>query len=396
MIELIYLLLSFGVVIGFIRLKINIGLSIFLGSLLLGVLFGLNLGNLLDALYTSSTEWTSLRLILIIISIMALTSVFSQIGYLKMMEKAAKSLFPSEKYSLAALPALIGLMPMPAGALVSAPMIETVANKLNLPPKKKTLVNYWFRHVWEHSWPMYQAIIITSAILGITVREFSVKMFPLTMIMILIGYLFFLNPIKVEKDEKGNKKEGLRLFLKSTYPILVIIIVSIVLGYDIVYGAFIGFLSALIPHFKQVNKKEIIRYALQPKILFLLISVMYFKKILEITRAVETLPKVILELNLPIILVILLTPFLVGLMTGISFAYVGMTFPLLLPFLTGFDKIAIAYLSGYMGMLFSPVHLCLVFSSEYYQAELGKVYRRMLIPGLLLFVTGIVYIYFFL
>ena len=394
--ELLYLLVSFGVIIGFIRLKINIGVSIFLGSLLLGVLFGLGPKKLLTSLYISSTEWSTVRLILIIVSIMALTGIFSQIGYLKLMEKATKDLFPNEKYSLAALPALIGLLPMPAGALVSAPMIETIADKLNVSPERKTIINYWFRHIWEHSWPMYQAIIIASAILDITVREFSTKMFSLTLVMILVGYLFFLRPIKSQEDENRNTKEGLKLFLKSTYPIMVIILISIVLGYDMVYGAFIGFLSALIPHFNRINHKELVKYALQPKIIFLLLSVMYFNKLLEVTGAVEALPKTIIELNLPVVLVIGLTPFLIGLMTGISFAYVGMAFPLLLPFFTGFDKIALAYLSGYVGMLFSPVHLCLVFSAEYYNADLGKVYKAMLIPGLVLFLLGVVYISFLL
>ena len=394
--ELLYLLVSFGVIIGFIRLKINIGVSIFLGSLLLGVLFGLSPKKLLTSLYISSTEWSTVRLILIIVSIMALTGIFSQIGYLKLMEKATKDLFPNEKYSLAALPALIGLLPMPAGALVSAPMIETIADKLNVSPERKTIINYWFRHIWEHSWPMYQAIIIASAILDITVREFSTKMFSLTLVMILVGYLFFLRPIKSQEDENKNTKEGLKLFLKSTYPSMVIILISIVLGYDMVYGAFIGFLSALIPHFNKINHKELVKYALQPKIIFLLLSVMYFNKLLEVTGAVEALPKTIIELNLPVVLVIGLTPFLIGLMTGISFAYVGMAFPLLLPFFTGFDKIALAYLSGYMGMLFSPVHLCLVFSAEYYNADLGKVYKAMLIPGLVLFLLGVVYISFLL
>lgn len=394
--ELLYLLVSFGVIIGFIRLKINIGVSIFLGSLLLGVLFGLGPKKLLTSLYISSTEWSTVRLILIIVSIMALTGIFSQIGYLKLMEKATKALFPNEKYSLAALPALIGLLPMPAGALVSAPMIETIADKLNVSPERKTIINYWFRHIWEHSWPMYQAIIIASAILDITVREFSTKMFSLTLVMILVGYLFFLRPIKSQEDENRNTKEGLKLFLKSTYPIMVIILISIVLGYDMVYGAFIGFLSALIPHFNKINHKELVKYALQPKIIFLLLSVMYFNKLLEVTGAVEALPKTIIELNLPVVLVIGLTPFLIGLMTGISFAYVGMAFPLLLPFFTGFDKIALAYLSGYMGMLFSPVHLCLVFSAEYYNADLGKVYKAMLIPGLVLFLLGAAYISFLL
>ncbi len=390
---LTYLLLSFTLVVVLLRLKVNIGVSIFAGSVFLGVLFGLTPWELLKALYVSMTSWSTVRLILIIAAIMALTSVFSQTGYLKMMEAAVRDLFPNEKYSLAALPALIGLMPMPAGALVSAPMIDGVADEFGISPEDRTLINYWFRHVWEHSWPMYQAIIIASAILGISVREISSKMFPLTLIMIFVGYFLLLRPINAPKNDRGDLRRGALLFLKSTYPILVIIVISIVLGYDMVYGAFLGFLSALLPHFGNVKKVEVLKHALQPKIVFLLLSVMYFKELLSVTGAIEALPKTILGLDFPVVFVIVLTPFIVGLITGISFAYVGMTFPLLLPFFTDFKWVALAYLSGYMGMLFSPVHLCLVFSAEYYRAELGKVYRVMLVPALVLFLLGLVYIF---
>ncbi|MDI3476141.1 MAG: uncharacterized protein PWQ79_2244 [Thermococcaceae archaeon] len=57
---------------------------------------------------------------------------------------------------------------------------------------------------------------------------------------------------------------------------------------------------------------------------------------------------------------------------------------------------ALAYLSGYMGMLFSPVHLCLVFSAEYYGASLGRVYRELLLPSVLLFLAGLGYIFLIL
>ncbi len=391
MIEVLKLLITFAFVITLIRLKLHVGISIFAGSLLLGILFGLTPLELIKSFYYSSTAWSTVRLILIIAFVMGMANVFSQIGYLKDMEKAIKELFPKAKYSLAMLPALIGLMPMPAGALVSAPMIEEVANKLNLKPEEKTVVNYWFRHVWEFSWPMYQAIIIASAILGIAVREFSIKMFPLTILMITIGYLLLLRPIKDEISKIGNRKEGAKLLLRATYPILVIVIISIILGYDMVYGAFVGFLSALLPHFKKLDRKQILEHGAQPKIIFLLLALMYFKYILQITGAVNALPKAIIQLNLPVTFVIILTPFIVGLMTGISFAYVGMTFPLLLPFFTSFDKIALAYLSGFIGILFSPVHLCLVFSAEYYKAEMGKVYRKLLVPGAILFLLGVMY-----
>ncbi|MDI3476142.1 MAG: uncharacterized protein PWQ79_2245 [Thermococcaceae archaeon] len=323
---ILYLIASFGLIILLIRLKINIGVSIFLGSLVLGFLFGLGPKGLLDAFYASSTSWETLRLVIIIATIMALADVLSQTGYLRLMEEAVKNLFPDERYSLAALPALIGLMPMPAGALVSAPMIEGVSEKLGLSPERRTLTNYWFRHIWEHSWPMYQAIIIASAILGVSVRDLSIRLFALTLLMALIGYLYILRPLNPAKDEKRDLRTGIKLFLRTTYPVLIIILISVILGYDMVYGALFGLISALLPAVNRVNGKSVAKYALQPKIVFLLISVMYFKKVLEVTGAVETLPKTILSMNFPVVAVLMITPFIVGLMTGISFAYVGMTF----------------------------------------------------------------------
>ncbi len=390
--ELLYLISSFAIVLALIWLKVNIGVSIFTGSLVLAFLFGMSPGDAAVALYHSTTSWETIRLVLIIAFIMGMSSIFSQTGYLKDMEIAASNIFPKAKYSLAMLPALIGLMPMPAGALVSAPMIEPVAGKFEMSPMDKTLVNYWFRHVWEHSWPMYQAIVIASAILGISIREISIKMFPLTILMTLLGYFLLIRPLPDDSSGKGDVKTGLRLLLKSTYPILIIVLASIVLGLDMVYGAFLGFLTAFLPNLRSVDLKKVLAYALQPKIVFLLVAVMYFKYVLQVTGAVKTLPNAMISMNLPIVLVLMVTPFIVGLMTGISFAYVGMTFPLLLPFFTGFDKVALAYLSGYMGMLFSPVHLCLVFSAEYYGADLKKVYLRLFIPAMLLFIGGIAYI----
>ncbi|NJF25626.1 TIGR00529 family membrane protein [Thermococcus sp. Bubb.Bath] len=390
---ILFIAASFGLILILIRLKVNIGVSIFLGSIVLGALFGLKPEGLLEAFYSSSTSWSTLRLIIIIATIMALAEVFSQTGYLKLMEEAVRNLFPDERYSLAALPALIGLMPMPAGALVSAPMIEGVSEKLSLSPERKTLTNYWFRHIWEHSWPMYQAIIITSVILGVSVGTLSAHLFAMTVIMALVGYFHILMPLKSVKTEGRDLRKGSILFLRTTYPIFIIILISVVLGYDMVYGAIAGLLSVLIPSAKRITGKAVAKYALQPKIIFLLFAVMYFKEVLEVTGAIKTLPKAILSVHFPVAAVVMITPFVVGLITGMSFAYAGMTFPILSPFLVDYKWIALAYLSGYMGMLFSPVHLCLIFSAEYYRADLGRVYRELLIPSLLLFFAGLAYIF---
>jgi hypothetical protein len=51
-------------------------------------------------------------------------------------------------------------------------------------------------------------------------------------------------------------------------------------------------------------------------------------------------------------------------------------------------NIFIAFLAGYVGMILSPTHFCLILSSEYFRAGLGSVYRLLMIPIIILFLVG--------
>ena len=64
--------------------------------------------------------------------------------------------------SIMALPAVIGLVPMPAGARFSAPFVEQMAAQRD--PAWKTAVNYWFRHLWEYWWPLYPGVMLAATL----------------------------------------------------------------------------------------------------------------------------------------------------------------------------------------------------------------------------------------
>jgi hypothetical protein len=85
-----------------------------------------------------------------------------------------------------------------------------------------------------------------------------------------------------------------------------------------------------------------------------------------------------------VVLVLMVLPFVIGISTGITMAYVGITFPILLPFFDGVDYPMVAYMlayaGGYAGVMLSPVHLCLVLTTEYFKADLGAVYREVIKP----------------
>ena len=68
---------------------------------------------------------------------------------------------------------------------------------------------------------------------------------------------------------------------------------------------------------------------------------------------------------------------MLGLITGVTLAFIAVSFPLLLPLMGGADVnmrlVMLAYASGFVGCLLSPVHLCLVLSRQYFKADLAKV-----------------------
>jgi hypothetical protein len=86
--------------------------------------------------------------------------------------------------------------------------------------------------------------------------------------------------------------------------------------------------------------------------------------------------------------VIFTVPFVVGVLTGVTSAYIGVAFPIILPLL-GSEAInlnagmLLAFAGGFMGVMASPVHLCLVLTSRYFKASLGKTLMTVAVPIIL-------------
>ncbi|RKY99556.1 MAG: TIGR00529 family membrane protein, partial [Candidatus Hydrothermota bacterium] len=146
------LLVAFALMVVLIRMKVPVGVTLIVGTLLLGLMFGMSVEELGLSIARSVIDLTTIRLVVLVAMVILLSEVMRQSGALKKIEGSVKLLFKDSRWGLATIPALIGLMPMPSGALISAPMIEPIADELRLDAPHRTFVNYWFRHIWEYSW----------------------------------------------------------------------------------------------------------------------------------------------------------------------------------------------------------------------------------------------------
>lgn len=152
-------------------------------------------------------------------------------------------------------------------------------------------------------------------------------------------------------------------------------------------------------------KPEAIRKILtSPHILrmfYMIVAILIFKGMLEDSRAVEAISGEFMALAVPLVLIVVVLPFIVGGITGITIAFVGSTFPIIIPLIQTLGEgafmpayVALALVSGFLGVLLSPLHLCLLLSNQYFDAAFGRVYRHLLLPCGVLLATGVAYFFF--
>ena len=190
MTEIIKLLVVIAVIIFLIRKKWNLGYIILLASLLLGVLFRLDPEEIGINFLQAIIDPVTIRLIGIIAMVYILSGVLRKVESLRDLTDSLQGLVKDYRLTLAFIPILLGLIPMPAGAMFSAPMVKEVGDRAGLTPEEDAFVNYWFRHIWEFVWPLFPAIILLAGLLKVEIIEVILVQFPLTITAVIVGFIW--------------------------------------------------------------------------------------------------------------------------------------------------------------------------------------------------------------
>lgn len=388
------LLLSLAGMLVLLRLRVPAGVAIFVGSLILMVLaqpLSIVPGLLAQAIWNLGT----LRLLVIVVTALTLSYLMEARGLLSGLAATLERFSP--RLAMYIIPAMVGLVPMPAGALVSAAAVQGLAERMGLSPERATFVNYWFRHVWEFSLPMYPAIIIASVVLSLKLSTVVVTLLPLTGLALISGIVLSHRMLKVRAAFSENGSSNLTLeLLRNSWPVLLLVML-ILLGLDAGWAFPLVLLAFALQ--QRVHWSDLARglkYGFSPLILLLICAVMLYKGVIEDAGAATSLFLGMQSLGLPAAFSLMSLPFLIGLAAGASFGFAGIVFPLLAPLILAPGcsyALLLAYASGMVGLLLSPAHLCLTLSAEYFKARLSVVYRYLL-PPLILIETAALFLYF--
>ena len=389
MTEIIKLLVVIAVIILLIKKKWNLEYVILLASLLAGVFFNLSPIQIGNNFILALIDPDTLKLIGIIVLVYILSGVLRKVESLRNLVDSLQGLVKDYRLILAFIPALLGLIPMPAGAMFSAPMVKEVGGRVGLTPEEETFVNYWFRHIWEFVWPLFPGIILFAGLLKVEIQKVILVQFPLTIVTVIVGFVWEYKNLK--KDTTLLNKKDILLNLKKLFfgvwPILLIIILVLGTKTDLLFSLLIVILSLIFLNIKKLSLKmlkEIIRNDVDLSVVILIASIMIFKRILQVSGGIEIIPEAFAKLGVHPFIVLFSIPFFIGMLTGLTPAALGIGLPVLLPIIVQGEPnlyyAMLAFTGAFVGVMSSPMHLCLAVTKNYFKADMGKMYKMLILP----------------
>jgi integral membrane protein (TIGR00529 family) len=341
----------------------------------------------------------TIKLIGVIVLVLLLSSILKRIESLKDIVDSLQKLVKDYRLILAFIPSFLGLLPMPAGAMFSAPMVKEIGDRAGLNPEEEIFVNYWFRHIWEFVWPLYPSIILLSALLEVEIREIIMVQFPISLVALILGLIWEQRYLKRDgaNDKRGEFGLNLKKLFLSTWPILLVIFLVIVIKLDLLISLILVILSLVLLNGSKIKTEvtlEIIK-DIPLNTVVLIAGIMIFKRILETTGVIMVIPGFFAELGIHPLIILFSIPFLIGMLAGITSAIVGIGFPVLLPFIVVQGEVNLnyamfAFVGGYMGHLLSPMHLCLVVTSDYFKVDVGKIYKMLILPVIIISLSALI------
>lgn len=355
----------------------KIQLSILIAIVITGLIGSFQkLSNFYIAAFSTLVDFSFWQVIITIFGIFLLSELMKNSGDMDEFSRSIQHIFVGSELIIALVPALIGLLPMPGGAMFTAPIVKEVGERLKIKAESQMMANYWFRHSMEFFWPMYPAIVLLAAFAQKDVRQLFLYQMPFGILAFVLGLIFFISNKRLKFQKDGKKI--LNLFYR-VWPIILIIIAIFVFkieGYIAVLGASLlyGILNF------RILKKSFLK-SLKLDIFVLFFLVFFYKMFLSTSGISDRVPEEIYNLGISPLILVPILPFISGLLTGVTQASIGMSFSAIAGIIATTSNPIVGYITAYFfgvfGVLLSPLHICLILTAEYYRVSFKMIYQLM-------------------
>ena len=222
-----------------------------------------------------------------------------------------------KKMFLMSAPAFIGMLPIPGGAILSAPMLEKAGD--DIPGVQKLAINIWFRHMLTMIYPL-ATLLPATKMASVDLYDTVLYILPVFIFLTFLGYVFFIRGIK------GKVKYASPFDLAKLIKPMVIILsapvvhcMMIVLGvgrsreFALMVAVSVSLVLAILMGRLKADKLSYIVRIMKPwRYVLIILSVFAFMNILEATGAA----RIIANMPFPRNELIVLLGILLGIITG--------------------------------------------------------------------------------
>ncbi len=393
-----------GVITGFVIIvilnskNINMTLSLLAGALTTGLISGLNIFRLFFILTGALTDSMTIRLMVIIAIISGLGRLLQKNGSLDKMMGYLSGIVKNGRILSLLVPALIGTLSVPGGAILSAPIVDKSGNQIKLDKTRKTAINIFGFHIGLLVYPLYTPTIVASELAGIGKMDIIKYNFLVMLVGLTLAYIGFFrshNPLIKPELNREKSNYNIKDFFNGIMPILVILILSLVLHIPFHFSVFAGLLIGAAQNiaadniFKEYTARiiDFFKVSVNYPLVSIIIGIMFFKSVIEASGAINSITDLFISHDLPLSLMIVIIGVITGYLTGFNIASIGILIPLFVPIIKAepvnyIHYISLLFIASYCGYLLSPVHLCLVLTKEFFKSSFFPIYKYLLIPVL--------------
>ena len=397
------LIIAMAIIILMLRRHIPIGPCMLTGGLFIWLMKTPELHYLTQAFTETLSLPRTYDIIFALYFVMCLEIELRTSGALAGMVHALQKIFSSNRVTLAVMPAFLGLLPSLGGARFSAPIVEEASKGLGLTNDHQSAINFWFRHIFEFSSPIIPGMIMACNIAGVTYSEFIMHLCWLTVLMFSVGWFVLIRPIKTDsiKENAGSQaadEQGWQDLWLSLSPVVLTFVLVVFFNMNASVG--MGVVTAglfLVLHFtkREVSLKDVVVGAIDMKMFFNVLCILYFIQILTVTQVLQEIVAAFQSSPLPVPVIIACVSFIIGVLTGMSQGHVAIIMPIIAAMQTGSLNLAgVAMAFGVAGQMLTPTHMCLVVTVDYFKANFFKTLKPVLIGEVMLLTIFSVYTYF--
>jgi len=367
--------------------KKNLALALICGALLLGFLT-LSPELVLDRIVYTLTDPSIILLALAMGIIPILGGTMKAGGQI---DNLVANVRIRRRYLLAFSAALMGLLPMPGGALLSAPILEKGGE--GVPGRLMASINNWFRHLFILIYPLSPALIVSAELCDIDVYRAVLYLLPGFAVALLLGYLFLLRRVNGRLtyfDKFSLKGLLLPLAIIISAPVVDFVLKKVFhLGSGAtLIGVLTGLTLSIVFSPRRLQLKSIIMNMKPWNFALIIIGMFLYLRIFQVTET----GALIAALSWPPLLLAITAGFALGLATGRVQLPASIIFPVYLATVNSIAPLifALIYIAIFFGYVISPVHPCLVVTCEYFRVSIKTMISELARPTLIL--LGIVII----